>query len=376
MPRAQACTVIPVTRAAPPPAPGERALNRMRRYTTASIVGVVALYGAMAMFQSPNWAITAALVASSVAAAVYAVFWERTAPLWLTVATFAVTGGTWVAAVVVGEAPGAVVLFAVSLITFTFTRPARHWGWLIAAAAVASVGPVGVAMIAAPSRDYSEWFALPIIATIGAVAVFGLNRYGFNLYLEIDAARATAAELAVVQERYRFAADLHDIQGHTLHVIRLKTQLADRLLDSNPSAAHEHLREAQQLIAETLADTKKLAFGDRHVAFASELANAQALVTAAGIDWSVEGTIPRFAHDELFGLVMREATTNLLRHAQATRVRVLLAPGRLEIVNDGSPLMPRSLSGLARLGERFVAIGGTLDTRSTNGEFATIASAT
>jgi len=210
---------------------------------------------------------------------------------------------------------------------------------------------------------------------LGTLLAFGLNRYGFNLYLEIDAARRVSAELAVAEERYRFAADLHDIQGHTLHVIRLKTQLADKLLDRDPVSAHAQLQEAQELIAQTLAETRSLAFGDRHIAFASELANAEALLVAAGIDWTVSGSLPRGAHDELFGLVMREATTNILRHAQATTVAVTLEPGRISIVNDGSARTGRTLSGLARLAERFEAVGGTLRTTTLDGTFTTTAEA-
>ena len=219
------------------------------------------------------------------------------------------------------------------------------------------------------------YVATVLAALFGSFGLFALNRYGFNLYLEIDDARRVAAELAVVQERYRFAADLHDIQGHTLHVIRLKTQLADKLLDRDPVAAHAQLQEAQELIAQTLAETRSLAFGDRHIAFASELANAEALLVAAGIDWTVSGSLPRGAHDELFGLVMREATTNVLRHAQATTVAVTLEPGRISIVNDGSARTGRTLSGLARLAERFEAVGGTLRTTTADGTFTTTAEA-
>ncbi|WP_420810067.1 sensor histidine kinase [Glaciihabitans arcticus] len=155
--------------------------------------------------------------------------------------------------------------------------------------------------------------------------------------------------------------------------MKLKTQLADRLIDRDPAAAREHLREAQQLIAETVANTRSLAFGERHVALASELANAEQLFTAAGIAYTVQGELPRGAHDELFGLVVREATTNILRHAQATAVSVNLGADSVRVVNDGSPASSRSLSGLARLGERFEAAGGTLRTSSANGSFTTTA---
>ena len=72
---------------------------------------------------------------------------------------------------------------------------------------------------------------------------------------------------------------------------------------------------------------------------------------------------------------MREATTNILRHAQATAVAVTLEPGRISIVNDGSAHTGRTLSGLARLAERFAAVGGALRTTTQDGTFTTTAEA-
>ena len=373
MPRAQACTVSVVNHAATQPAPGERALSRMRRYTTISIMGVVVLYSLMVLLQAQQPVTIVALVLSSIAVTLYSAFWERPAPAWASLSVIGLAFATWSLSIAFAEGFASVVLLAVALATYTCSRPARRWLPLVVVTVALCMAPVVVRAVVSPQSVDPEWFTLVGVAVVGAFAVFSLNRYGFNLYLEIDAAKGAAAELAVVQERYRFAADLHDIQGHTLHVIRLKTQLADRLIDTDPAAAHEQLREAQELIVQTLADTKSLAFGDRQVAFASELANAEALLTAAGIRWTLEGSLPNGPHDELFGLVMREATTNILRHAQATTVHVTLSPGHLEIINDGSPSAPRVLSGLARLNERFEAAGGSLTTKSADGRFSTIA---
>jgi two-component system sensor histidine kinase DesK len=212
--------------------------------------------------------------------------------------------------------------------------------------------------------------------TAAAICLFRGNRFGFGLYLEIDRARRTTADLAVMRERYRFAADLHDIQGQALHASRLKLQLADKLLDKDPDLARTHVREAEQLIAETIAETRSLAYGERGVTLAGELANSESLIRAAGIDLDVQGRVPdghRF--DELFALVVRETTTNLLRHAQAEHVLVQLGPDSVRIVNDGATDATRELSGLARLGERFAALGGTLQTSRADATFVTMARA-
>lgn len=171
---------------------------------------------------------------------------------------------------------------------------------------------------------------------------------------------------------YRFAADLHDIQGQALHVSRLKLRLADKLLAEDPAVARTHLREAEQLIADAIAETRRLAYGQRTLTFAGELANSESLIRAAGILFEVTGAAPAGHRlDELFGLVVREATTNLLRHAQAEHVAITLRPDSVRIVNDGAEEATRTLSGLARLGERFAAAGGVLVTAQEGRTFTT-----
>jgi two-component system sensor histidine kinase DesK len=173
-----------------------------------------------------------------------------------------------------------------------------------------------------------------------------------------------------MRERYRFSVDLHDIQGQALHVGRLQLQLADKTLDRDPAAARRHLREAEQLIVQTIAETRRLAYGERTLTLAGELANSAELIRAAGIELEVTGA-PPVGHpaDDLFGHVVREATTNLLRHAQAERVTIVLGLEFVQVVNDGAAEPMRGLSGLGRLGERFAAVGGTVTTRHENGRF-------
>ena len=349
----------------------ERPLQRMRTYTTTSLVLMVALYALLISFSTAEPPYQYLMIAAAVLVTEFTAHWERRPPLWLAILTPVVMGAVWVTTILLGEYPGTGVLLGIALGVLVSQADPKRWGWLTA-------GALGVILLpAAVIGFFTSYFAVaPYLisgaaAWLGTMFLFLVNRWAFNLYLEIDAARQVSAELAVAKERYRFAADLHDIQGHTLHVIKLKTQLADKLIDRDPAAAREQLREAQQLIAETVASTRDLAFGDRHVALASELANAEQLFSAAGISYAVSGEMPRGAHDELFGLVVREATTNILRHSQASAVSVELAPGGVRVVNDGSPASSRSLSGLARLGERFEAAGGTLRTSSANGRFTT-----
>src|SRR5262249_40065271 len=140
--------------------------------------------------------------------------------------------------------------------------------------------------------------------------------------------------------------------------------------------ARTHVREAEQLIAETIAETRSVAYGERGVTLAGELANSESLIRAAGISLDVRGGAPVGPRlEELVPVVVREATTNLLRHAQAEHVLVELEPDSVRIVNDGATESTRELSGLARLGERFAALGGTLETSRADATFVTTARA-
>ena len=347
---------------------GAPALARMRRFTTWIMVGVVAVYVALigaAQSKSSPAALTAFLAVGALVCWQCA-YWERGArPAVAGSALVASYAVVWAAAVT-HRSPLDGVSFSLSVALLTSTPPFLRWWWSALAVALA-VLPVAV---------FGDLGAVVGVAgmTVAAIALFRGNRFGFGLYLEIDQARRATADLAVMRERYRFAADLHDIQGQALHVSRLKLQLADRLLDQDPRAARTHLREAEQLITETIAETKSLAYGERGVTLAGELANSESLIRAAGIALDIRGRAP-VGHrlDELFALAVREATTNLLRHAQAGHVVVELGPDSVRIVNDGAVDATQELGGLARLGERFAALGGTLETSRTGARFVTAA---
>lgn len=357
----------------------EKALERMRRYTTGSFVGIVVVFVAMGLFQllgvelSPvsSWvSVTGMLVAGATAG--YVVYhWEkRPSPGWIETGALVLCCAAWVATALVRGTPGVALVVALAIGTVV-ARDREHRSRRAIIGAIVLFAPIGAAALLHPGQNWIPWLAVTSVSYVLAVGLALFTIYTWGLYLEIDAARRGAAALAVAQERYRFAADLHDIQGHTLHVIRLKTRLAGRLLDSDPAAARQHLAEAEALIEETLANTRSLAFGDREVALAAELANAVELFSAAGIRCTVDGDPAATRADELFGLTLRETTTNILRHSQARSVGITIEPGRLEIVNDGSPDASRPPSGLGRLGERFEEVGGMLRTRSHGGSFTT-----
>ena len=340
----------------------------MRVYTTASFFLVVGMFSLIAIVRAEGPGLTWLYAVAGAVTVDYSRHWEKAPAWWSTAGALVVSLWVWTYAAIILDVWG--MVFAAVVLAVIVGRQSR---WLRAAILGLAVmlAPIGIAAIVAPRDELIPLASTAVLMFAATTFAFLLNRYGFGLYLEIDAARRVSADLAVAEERYRFAADLHDIQGHTLHVLRLKIQLADRLIDRDPDAAHTHLAEAQMLIAETVANTRSLAFGDRHVAVASELANARELFGAAGIDCVVHGEVSTHGQEELFGLVVREVTTNILRHSQATAVTVRLGDGLVVITNDGSPEGDVKLSGLARLSDRFAAAGGTLTASTHGGRFTT-----
>jgi two-component system sensor histidine kinase DesK len=212
------------------------------------------------------------------------------------------------------------------------------------------------------------------VAVVGVTLVF-LNHLVSGLITELEESREREAELAVARERMRFASDLHDIQGHTLHVVKLKTALARRLVRTDTGRAEEELGEIHALVGDTIAQTKALAHAQRRLNLSAELENAKNLFEAAGIRVQVrrEGGVQARA-GEMLGQVLRETTTNILRHAQAGQVWITLSGTGISIVNDGAQEgPPTGLRGLATLRERVAGEGGELTVERRDGRFLTAA---
>lgn len=194
----------------------------------------------------------------------------------------------------------------------------------------------------------------------------------------LDHARGLERTAAVTDERLRFAAELHDIQGHSLQVIALKSELAERLADTDPARAAAEMREVQALARQALGDTREVVHGYRQVALDTELANAVRVLEAAGIEAALvrapgSDALPAEVAT-LLGLVARECTTNVLRHSDARRCSIELAADdgfvRLRFTND-APRADRAgpAGGLAALGDRVAAAGGELTSSGTAGAF-------
>lgn len=248
-----------------------------------------------------------------------------------------------------------------------------------AAGLVAFVAAVGASrLVLEQGNAGSIAFRFVLVPTAVIVVTLGFmfaNDAFYRVLAELDEAREHEAELAVARERIRFASELHDIQGHTLHVVKLKTALAGKLVRRDAGRAEEELREIHALVGDTIRQTKELAYAQRRLNLPAELENAKNLFEAAGIRVRIVRSAPVDEHaGELLGQVLRETTTNILRHAQAGQVRITLAESGITIVNDGaSGDDPPRLRGLSTLRDRLAGFGGELTVAQVDGEFTTAA---
>jgi two-component system sensor histidine kinase DesK len=186
-------------------------------------------------------------------------------------------------------------------------------------------------------------------------------------------AQREVERLAAERERGRVARDIHDILGHSLTVITVKSELAGRLVDADPARAKAEMAEVESLARGALADVRATVTGFRGVSVSGELAAARAALAAADIALDAPATTDAVApqYRELAGWVVREGVTNVVRHAKARRCRIRLEPGRVSVEDDGmGPGASASGTGLTGLRERVDAAGGILSVgRSELGGF-------
>lgn len=245
------------------------------------------------------------------------------------------------------------------------------------------------------SGPHADTQGLVWLAWVSFFAVIGAptSLWIWAIMVELDETRQHAAELAIANERLRFAADLHDVQGHHLQVISLKTDLATRLLAKDRAdAAAPHILEAHDAAQTALQETRALVQGYRKTTLTQELHNASAVLESAGVKtrvnvpvliatWSLQPDNAGLS--SVLGLTVREATTNILRHSTARAADFDVTFGgapstdqasivELRIRNDGAPThaMPTPAqtqdgSGLDGLNRRLSDIGGELSTETT-----------
>lgn len=197
-------------------------------------------------------------------------------------------------------------------------------------------------------------------------------RWVWRLTLEFEAGQEARARLAVSEERLRFARDLHDLLGHRLSVIALKSELSTKIAARDPDAAASEMRDVRGLAKDALKEVRAAVRGYRTLDLDEELAGARAVLEAAGIRCAVEADTTHLSDEArtMLAWTLREGVTNTLKHSTATFCAITVRDGVLEIRNDGAAeAQDPTGTGLHGLRERADAVGGSVTTTTGNGEF-------
>jgi len=210
----------------------------------------------------------------------------------------------------------------------------------------------GMAWLALPTAAIGLW-ATSFVRQVAAVA-------------ELRSAREELARMAVNEERLRFARDLHDLLGHSLSLITLKSELAGRLLTTAPEKAKAEVDDIEGVARRALREVREAVAGYRRPTLDEELAGAAEMLGAAGINCHTAneaGVLPS-AVDALLAWAVREGTTNVIRHSRAKACEVVVARSEgevyVEVTDDGHGKVKRDKlgSGLPGLAERVASFGG------------------
>ncbi len=271
-------------------------------------------------------------------------------------------------------------------------NPGANVFWVYAAAALAATGTPLVNV---------RWL-------LGLLALIGLEAWLFHLHpwtwgpgivfstmigalcihyqevrrsnAELRLAHEEVERLAKLAEKERIARDLHDLLGHTLSVVVVKSELASKIAERDPERAVQEIREVEQIARQALTEVRRAVEGYRVEAgegLEQELAKARRALDSARVVLQVEmeepAVGPRLGHrqEAVLALAVREAVTNVVRHARATRCRIALffeaASTRLEISDNGCGGADIEGSGLAGMRERVEALGGRVSRSDDQG---------
>lgn len=221
-----------------------------------------------------------------------------------------------------------------------------------------------------------QWIAWPAASTalIGAMMIYGGEAHRKRL-----AAEAESRRLAVVAERERIGRDLHDLLGHTLSVIALKSELATRIGADAPERALSEMRDVEQISRQALAEVRRAVNGwGAPVRLADELERARMALAAANVTAQLEVASPRTSPEveQTLAFVLRESVTNVIRHAGASRCEIRLSQSPeglvLSISDDGHGSVSEEGAGLRGMRARVTSIAGTLAREHDSGTRLTI----
>src|SRR5215472_15828516 len=255
--------------------------------------------------------------------------------------------------------------------------------WPRAAIGVAGCAAVGLAVSLWHDFNYGALLAATAVPLLGGLFAYSAERRNVLIYA-LKETRAELARMAVAEERLRISRDLHDLLGHSLSVIALKSELAGRMIETDPQRAAKEIAELEAVARRSLAEVRQAVTGYRQPSLAAELAAVRRMLASAGIDCRVDAPgsydLPPEV-DALLAWMVREGSTNIVRHSGARdatiTVTVTGASASAELTDDGAgPPAARGTpaadgisgpaaggaagTGLAGLAERAGRLGGTM----------------
>jgi two-component system, NarL family, sensor histidine kinase DesK len=265
-----------------------------------------------------------------------------------------------------------VICLAIGVLAAAFTtyQPTGVYYFIF----VAAFGPLAVGgrfvgsaliVIAAVMLIQTEWRMfwppsfVPHVASVQAVLIGSAITFVARQQIAVRRIVKTA-------ERERIARDLHDILGHTLSVVILKSELAHRLMDQDPQRARREIEDVERISRRALAEVREAIAGYGTADQIGEIERAKATLETAGIraEHQVDPVDIPAAHERVLALVVREAITNVVRHAAARHCRVTLeridSGYRLQVRDDGRGGIDREGMGMRGIRERIAAIGGNV----------------
>jgi two-component system, NarL family, sensor histidine kinase DesK len=263
--------------------------------------------------------------------------------------------------------PAASVLFvyAASFLGKVFD-PAPAWRYL---AAILAIAGLEGAVLQLPAYSWIPSVIFP--AMIGGIVIQQHQKKRLTDRLLV--AQDEAERMAMIAERERISRDLHDVLGHTLSVIVLKSELASKLATTDPVRAAEEIRDVERISREALAEVRAAVQGYRSAGLAAEVSNARRVLETAGVQLESTLDSPSLppAQEGVLAMALREAVTNVVRHARAGVCRLDLRESggwcEMEVADDGRGGSLPEGNGLSGMRRRIEALGGTLELDGATG---------
>jgi two-component system, NarL family, sensor histidine kinase DesK len=263
--------------------------------------------------------------------------------------------------------PGAGTLFVyAAAVVAKVVRPRAAWALLGGIETV-----IALEAVLARLSPYTWVPAAVFTLMIGAVCIRGAEVQRANARLRM--AQEEVERLAKTAERERIARDLHDLLGHTLSLITLKAELAGKLVERDPERAGREIREVERISREALREVRTAVAGYRSEGLQAEMGRARLALEAAGVrlEYFAQPVALDPGAETVLALAMREAVTNVVRHAGARACRIAVeqteAETRLEVSDDGRGGSAPEGIGLASMRERVEGLGGRLERRAETG---------